>query len=681
VLLINIMANILLAAALEYAKRGWFVFPVHGIDAAGQCTCGIECDTPGKHPRTNNGVKDASADADQIRAWWTKWPDANVAVATGSASNLVVLDLDIKPGKDGRAALRVLEAQHGPLPTTPKVETGSGGEHLYFSHPGGLVANSVGLVAPGIDVRADGGYVVAPPSLHLSGREYGWVRAPTTPLTPPASWAYSIARPRTIPVASAELPPAIPSVLMAARAALADHGPAIEGQGGDKHTFRAGAILLHDFALTWDEAWPLALEWNATCQPPWDEDALTTKLENAVRHAGVEAYGDRRRTAEWLQRWDAGESPAADPKDPFQVAFVQAIAQLRAYGLGDTTKNAGPKHDAFESLASLLTRDFPATPWLLRGLLVEKGVMVVSGEPKTTKTWAALEMSIAIASETSAFDEFPAVHTGLVVYFAAEDSSVSFRNRARALATRRTETPAATLANVFVKTRKALNLQSDRELAWLIAECRLLPTRPVLLVIDPLRDVHTTDENDSAAMADVMRRLRALRDLLDCAVLFVHHSAKATKDSNGRRPGQKMRGSSAIHGAVDGGMYLMGLETDNQTYWSNDVQIEIKAARGAGGFNLKLEITDNADGEAVAAKWTVSRVDDKKDENEIVEVAILNYLDKRREPISRGLLARKLGKRNATVASVLEDLKDRGVVEDVVEGRKVLGIVLVPPKC
>ena len=106
-----------------------------------------------------------------VRRWFACWPDANIGVVTGSISGLVVLDVD--PGHGGGESLARLEAIHGPLPFTVSAVTGGGGRHVYFRHPDGEVRNRVGI-APGLDLRGDGGYVVAPPSVHPSGRPYAW---------------------------------------------------------------------------------------------------------------------------------------------------------------------------------------------------------------------------------------------------------------------------------------------------------------------------------------------------------------------------------------------------------------------------------------------------------------------------------------------------------------------------
>lgn len=183
----------------EYIAQGWQVFPVYEIAADGRCACGSppgrSC-SPGKHPRTPRGLRDATLDPRVAAAWWEKWPTANVGVATGRASNLVVIDLDVKPALDDRPALDGvaelvrLEAAHGALPDTLRSRTGRGGLHLFFAYPEGVEAirSSAGAVAPGIDVRAEGGYVVVPPSNHESGAHYVWLNPDVRQLAELPPW-------------------------------------------------------------------------------------------------------------------------------------------------------------------------------------------------------------------------------------------------------------------------------------------------------------------------------------------------------------------------------------------------------------------------------------------------------------------------------------------------------------
>jgi len=183
-----------LRAALNYAARGWPVFPLHGI-RDGRCTCGGDCGVnAGKHPRTAHGVKDATADAERLRAWWGKSPDSNIGVATGAAGGFVVLDID--PRASGDEVLWELERKHGELPATVISLTGGGGSHLLFEYAAGL-KNSAGEIGPGLDFKTDGGYIVAPPSLHASGRRYRWEgasRPDEAVIAPAPPWLLELAR-------------------------------------------------------------------------------------------------------------------------------------------------------------------------------------------------------------------------------------------------------------------------------------------------------------------------------------------------------------------------------------------------------------------------------------------------------------------------------------------------------
>lgn len=167
--------------ALNYAARDWHVIPLHTPRSDGTCSCQKpDCDSIGKHPRYDrtilpNGLKSASADPLVITNWWTAWPDANIGIVTGAQSGLWVLDIDAHHGGD--IELEALIQQYGLLPDTVIANTGGGGQHYLFVHTGQTIKNRA-HIAPGIDVRGDGGYIVAPPSLHQSGVFYDWQISP-----------------------------------------------------------------------------------------------------------------------------------------------------------------------------------------------------------------------------------------------------------------------------------------------------------------------------------------------------------------------------------------------------------------------------------------------------------------------------------------------------------------------
>jgi hypothetical protein len=160
-----------LEAALAYARMGLKVFPLHGF-VNGRCTCGsphADGKSIAKHPRTKRGFKDATDDPVQIRKWFSKWPDSNIGIATGSG--LVVIDID---GAAGAAEFKELVTAHGPPPATLISQTGNGVHALYLTRPDSPEVRS--SARGHVHVRGEGGYIVAPPSMHASGRTYQWVR-------------------------------------------------------------------------------------------------------------------------------------------------------------------------------------------------------------------------------------------------------------------------------------------------------------------------------------------------------------------------------------------------------------------------------------------------------------------------------------------------------------------------
>ena len=149
--------NHLLTAALSYAKAKHPIFPVK---------------EGGKTPLTPHGLKDASLAVATITQWWQQWPQANIGLCTGSIAGFFVLDID---GADGEASLAQLEQAYALLPPTVEAITGGGGRHLYFQMPQHhKISCSAGKIGLGLDIRGDGGYIIAPPSIHPSGKTYAW---------------------------------------------------------------------------------------------------------------------------------------------------------------------------------------------------------------------------------------------------------------------------------------------------------------------------------------------------------------------------------------------------------------------------------------------------------------------------------------------------------------------------
>jgi hypothetical protein len=175
-----------LSAALDYAERRWAVFP---------------CCPRSKHPAFRGGFKNGTSNPSTIRRWWLARPDYNVGVRTGIASGVWILDVD---GDYGATSLVKLEVKHGPLPPTLTSVT-AGGCHFWFVYEGPVPCSADERIGRGLHVRGEGGYVLAPPSLHPDGPTYHWTNNRPPALAP--EWLVRLTRkPPPKPITS-KIPP------------------------------------------------------------------------------------------------------------------------------------------------------------------------------------------------------------------------------------------------------------------------------------------------------------------------------------------------------------------------------------------------------------------------------------------------------------------------------------------
>lgn len=237
------MTHTLKAAALRYAAHGWPVFLL-GRSKRPVANCAHCASVNGKAPHdpqgcrclTCHGFYAATRDQRTITRMLAAVPSGMLAIRTGAASGLVVVDVD--PDHGGRDSIAHLVAR-GLVPPTRFVATGSGGLHLYYRHPGqhAKVPNSAGKLGPGIDIRGDGGYVVAPPSIHPDTRNpYVWAdeQAAIEEMAPALADACQSAPPQDFP----SIPP--PARCETAKSSPARHG----GAGAITHPDRLLAALL-----------------------------------------------------------------------------------------------------------------------------------------------------------------------------------------------------------------------------------------------------------------------------------------------------------------------------------------------------------------------------------------------------------------------------------------------------
>lgn len=518
----------LATAALDYAARGWAVFPVHSI-RDGICTCGEpSCPRPGKHPvghLTPHGLNDASTDRDKVLGWWKTAPWANIGIATGRASGrLMVVDIDIKPerGQFGEDSWLERQKEYGKVHQVVGVMTGSGGQHLYFRYPeSATVRSGQDVLGPAVDIRADGGYVIAPPSKHISGQEYFWdadwelLDIPEAP-----DWLVHLAssRPREDSPADTPETPLAPEQVREIRSAL--------------------TCVVSDSRDTWCE---IGMALHST-------------------GAGEQAYG---LWAEWSQ-----QSDKYDPKDQRRtwksfkgdsgITLSTLFFRAKKSGWIDLPRAVAAPVSAAdselldwqESLAGRFLTPPPPQEWLLENLLPRKTVGALFAAGGTGKSFLLLELAFALASGAS-FGPFRPAGRSRVLYMASEDPDHELHRRvwyvANALRLLNSPHLADNLGVVSLAGKSdflvALNEHNNpcttSSYEWLCRSIQRIPGLDVL-ILDPMSRLYGLNENDNTHATYWISVLERLVDAYGITVLFAHHEPKSAnhqqklRDSSGR---------------------------------------------------------------------------------------------------------------------------------------------------
>ena len=493
---------VLLDSLLAWASRGLHVFPL----------------TPGsKKPlKGSHGLEDATTDPNIIRAWYGATPDLNWGLNAGR-SGLLIVDVDQKSGKDGKASLAALEAKHGLLPPSFTVLTPSKGLHIYLTGKG---ASTTGKLGPGLDTRGEGGYVVLPGSWLQVGGEYTILSAAGVGVAPAPQWLLDlVGEPAERMEASQEpaVPLDTPELIADVVAYLQASAPlAVEGQGGDATTLRV-AMACRDRGVSEETCRGLMTRfWNDRCSPPWDQDGLVRKVANAYRYAQNQA------------------GIAAPEAAGFKPIELPGMFALRASTFNEA--------------------DMPARPWVLGHRLIAGFVTATVAHGGVGKSTLTMLESLAVATGENLTGDEP-VRTGAVWIYNTEDPMDELKRRVIAAAKRH---------NLLVSSLSNVHVTSGRSHPLVLAHSG--PSGPVIHVeqlhqvidyirkhniivwnVDPFVHTHYVDENSNVEIAVVMQCFGKIAEETGCAISLVHHT---TKGAGGEGEMDRARGASAFGGAV-----------------------------------------------------------------------------------------------------------------------------------
>lgn len=481
----------------------------------------------------------------------------NAGVATGDG--VVVLDIDVKGGRDGRPALEAL----GPLPLTLTVATPSGGRHLYFATPPGTeIANSVNRLGHGIDVRGHHGYVLAPGSRTPKGR-YEIVRSVDTLPTLPEHIIRKCKAPRDrtdadIPATELDMPEAVAA---AAEWLTANAPSAIEHHGGNDTTFRTAARV-KDFGISEAMCVELLTDyWNETkASPSWEPDDLARIVANAYGY-GTSAPGARSPHAEF-----------SEALTPEQLAAIEATRLAHQKPPHEHQPDTTPLSSLARHLHPLVPfdaeRDLTPRQFILGHMLARSTVATLVSPPGIGKTTLSIEFGVTIASAKPILgDRFrPIGGPKHVLIWCQEDDLNELKLRLAAIMKHFGVTWADFLdpltgthrlhilsgverpLQITVTGSDNRSMVASQDASDVLAYIR--EHEIAFAVFDPLAELHPGDENDNAHMGKVARTFRTIAVQATCNVFLIHHTKKHDMASSDDFAGDMWAGRGA--GAVMG---------------------------------------------------------------------------------------------------------------------------------
>lgn len=516
--------------ALYYHRLGWSVVPVR----------------PGhKLPAVKWAeFQQRRATEEEIRLWWSgDYRGHGIGLITGEISGFFVIDVDDKEleGKNGSEVLRTLESQRGALPETTEAKTGSGGRHLLFRHPGlGIRVMTRKDIGPGrgLDVRGDGGFIVAPPSLHACGNLYAWgVDTGPEEIMPALApdWLVDLVEDTAEPAQG----PASVHEYQRERGPLGLDGTRVED---GREAYMRDTVLAclieyigeHGCEPTpqelYDVAWPQYAAKADFSRPGRREAEMADKCRRALQRFASGRIRGIPDLAAAVAAYQAKQRPQA----------VQGAA-APAPVLVDIQKGDGSKR-GIQLIRLCDLGGLPPVRWLVTDWLPEEGFGVIYGPPGSLKSFLTLDVLLHIAYGQSWHGH--ATKAGAALYIAGE----GYRGAAKRVRAWQELHGKVGQDAPFYMTQSAVSLLQQGAVADLVevirAEQEAAAVRFQIVAIDTVaRSFAGGDENSTQDMNAYVAACDAIRDAIGTAVLGVHHTGKDKE--------RGMRGSTVLLGAVD----------------------------------------------------------------------------------------------------------------------------------
>ena len=571
-----------LDVALAWAEAGIPIFPARAES---------------KRPHVTGWQDKATTDPAQLRRWWRKWPDAMPAIPTGSRSGVAVLDLDRKNGKDGFQTLR--ELGHDPDALSPHtISTLSGGGHHYFRHMEGL-RSSADKIGRGVDVRAEGGFVIAPGAINGKGG-YGRLSGPLKRIFADLpEWPADLQPPAREPRQSSGEKTGLPfEEFRDALMAVPNDDTNPDADGRDWWVKMLGAVY-HETDGS-EEGYALADEWSKQFGE-YDPAEVEHVWESLGRKEG-EATGA---TVLWEARkrgWGLAELRAA------HMALIDECwtpqERLAAREMDDDTRatierlvGPLPEPSFFRPASAWAGQPVPERMWHVPELIPGKTVTMVAGDGGTGKSLLALQLAVATAMDAEWIGRDVAA-PGKALVMCAEDDEDELHIRVAGIC-RAEGVSLYKLDRLLIRSVAGEDsLLAEPNGSSVMKPTKLYKTickeiarhRPTLLVLDTLADLHGGNENDRAHARQFIALMRRIAIKNECAVVLLAHPSLT-----GMNTGTGTSGSTSWNNSVRSRLYFRRVKEDGYEPNKNARILEtMKSNYGPTGAEIGLTFRDGA---------------------------------------------------------------------------------------
>ena len=584
----------------EYVDSGWSVLPVKPEE---------------KRPYMTNWLQytKSKAPMEMVENWFRSLSGAGVGAVTGKISNMIVLDVE-------SWCKTPIEDLLKKYPTQMVARSGSGGYHLYYQYPAGVskVANRVGIF-DGADLRADGGFIVLPPTVHPNGNRYEWIKK--GPLG------------------------AFPKALLdlESKPTIQNEGWIVEAlrgvsEGGRNDTCARLAGYFFKKGMTSDIVEALLLDWNERNDPPMPLKELRTTLKSIERsHSGVE-------TQFTSVQFENDQTEEEKHESTFDV--MRMTDYVKGYGGNGVS-------------------------WLVEDWLPDKSVTFLVSPPESYKTWILLDLAVSVSSGVPFLGSFNVNEVGPTLIIQQEDSHSGLTDRLALIVEQKLgsipkldgetwQIPSMPDLPIYVHPSRMLRFDNKKVIEEL--ERQIDAIRPKVIMIDPLYSTTSSTDNYMSDLANQMMVLKAWRDKYGCSFVIAHHSKKnLDPDSTAR---EDSWGSQFLNAFLEAGWQVRR----NPKLAQNEVIVRrhSKVMGNQKPISLTFDIST-----VYPMKYQVItrgyEMAPAGEQRQPAQAGLLDLIKQR--PMTQGDICTETGKGRSTISRQIRQLEAAGLVEKMPDGK------------